>query len=156
MGTDFPPFSWFQFPRQGLQQTQQQQQTAALVRQLQKQLSSKYALLGTDGSQDMKNEPSGKTQVADPRKLLASSMPFACLVKSRLFSFCPVLVCMLLFLKGPVLCLWVQWRCFPVASIWIENVPFHLGDPGGMAGALLIKLDTLAQLCQHPQEIWRG
>uniref|UniRef100_A0A8C3PJG0 Mediator complex subunit 12L n=1 Tax=Calidris pygmaea TaxID=425635 RepID=A0A8C3PJG0_9CHAR len=30
-----------QFPRQGLQQTQQQQQTAALVRQLQKQLSSK-------------------------------------------------------------------------------------------------------------------
>uniref|UniRef100_A0A7N5KLB9 Mediator complex subunit 12L n=1 Tax=Ailuropoda melanoleuca TaxID=9646 RepID=A0A7N5KLB9_AILME len=29
-----------QFPRQGLQQTQQQQQTAALVRQLQKQLSS--------------------------------------------------------------------------------------------------------------------
>lgn len=35
--------SRFQFPRQGLQQTQQQQQTAALVRQLQKQLSSKYA-----------------------------------------------------------------------------------------------------------------
>ncbi|KAF7481390.1 Hypothetical predicted protein [Marmota monax] len=29
------------FPRPGLQQTQQQQQTAALVRQLQKQLSSK-------------------------------------------------------------------------------------------------------------------
>uniref|UniRef100_A0A8C4MGC5 Mediator complex subunit 12 n=1 Tax=Equus asinus asinus TaxID=83772 RepID=A0A8C4MGC5_EQUAS len=37
----FPP----QFQRQGLQQTQQQQQTAALVRQLQQQLSSKPAFL---------------------------------------------------------------------------------------------------------------
>lgn len=36
------PLLQLQFPRQGLQQTQQQQQTAALVRQLQKQLSSKY------------------------------------------------------------------------------------------------------------------
>ncbi|NXF68235.1 MD12L protein, partial [Ciccaba nigrolineata] len=35
-----------QFPRQGLQQTQQQQQTAALVRQLQKQLSSNQAQPG--------------------------------------------------------------------------------------------------------------
>ncbi|KAM9274652.1 mediator of RNA polymerase II transcription subunit 12-like protein isoform 2-T2 [Cariama cristata] len=42
----------FQFPRQGLQQTQQQQQTAALVRQLQKQLSS--------------NQPQGVNQYGHP------------------------------------------------------------------------------------------
>ncbi|NXP44922.1 MD12L protein, partial [Heliornis fulica] len=41
-----------QFPRQGLQQTQQQQQTAALVRQLQKQLSS--------------NQPQGVNQYGHP------------------------------------------------------------------------------------------
>lgn len=39
-----------QFPRPGLQQTQQQQQTAALVRQLQKQLSSKCVCAQTHGN----------------------------------------------------------------------------------------------------------
>lgn len=40
----------WQFPRQGqgMQQTQQQQQTAALVRQLQQQLSSKYTIHCTE------------------------------------------------------------------------------------------------------------
>uniref|UniRef100_A0A8C0L5U1 Mediator complex subunit 12 n=1 Tax=Canis lupus dingo TaxID=286419 RepID=A0A8C0L5U1_CANLU len=44
----FPP----QFQRQGLQQTQQQQQTAALVRQLQQQLSSKPAFLSRESPRD--------------------------------------------------------------------------------------------------------
>ncbi|NWW53563.1 MD12L protein, partial [Pedionomus torquatus] len=57
-GTSFcckilPSFMFLlQFPRQGLQQTQQQQQTAALVRQLQKQLSS--------------NQPQGVNQYGHP------------------------------------------------------------------------------------------
>lgn len=45
-----------QFPRQGLQQTQQQQQTAALVRQLQKQLSSKYPPARTDSCLETENK----------------------------------------------------------------------------------------------------
>lgn len=50
--TSLSLLSQLQFPRQGLQQTQQQQQTAALVRQLQKQLSSKYP----SGAQQMAPE----------------------------------------------------------------------------------------------------
>lgn len=77
LSAEFPPFSGLQFPRQGLQQTQQQQQTAALVRQLQKQLSSKYPPSGTDGPQDVKNKPVSKTQVAAPQKP-SSLVPFSC------------------------------------------------------------------------------
>ncbi|NXT74315.1 MD12L protein, partial [Zapornia atra] len=53
-GTQASPYIFLllQFPRQGLQQTQQQQQTAALVRQLQKQLSS--------------NQPQGVNQYGHP------------------------------------------------------------------------------------------
>ncbi|NXY84700.1 MD12L protein, partial [Alcedo cyanopectus] len=43
-----PHLILLQFPRQGLQQTQQQQQTAALVRQLQKQLSSNQPQQGVN------------------------------------------------------------------------------------------------------------
>uniref|UniRef100_A0A452VBG6 Mediator complex subunit 12 n=1 Tax=Ursus maritimus TaxID=29073 RepID=A0A452VBG6_URSMA len=49
----FPP----QFQRQGLQQTQQQQQTAALVRQLQHQLSSKPAFLPQGEPQGLHGGP---------------------------------------------------------------------------------------------------
>lgn len=83
-----------QFPRPGLQQTQQQQQTAALVRQLQKQLSSKYP-------QEVQNERTGKTQVVPPQTALPPVTPFhPWFSPRRSISFCFSLV-----LVGMVLCL---------------------------------------------------
>ena len=121
-----------QFPRQGLQQTQQQQQTAALVRQLQKQLSSKYPCI---------------TEQMAPRRLKTSRQNTSWWLRK----ICTVFLrCRfhLHFSPGWLLFCWgsVWFKCFPpcpgkvpiffsssemfsLASIWTQKRFFAFGKP---------------------------
>jgi hypothetical protein len=107
-----------------LQQTQQQQQTAALVRQLQKQLSSKYAPSETHGFQEVELHTLGRS--SKTTVFLAAFLFALVLAVPTVFSLglkasfpAKALSLFLEFSKDVFLLL-------PSES-W--NVSFHLGDP---------------------------